>query len=515
DLASGTGTLLMAAQQALTDNFIHATTNAGKQVDQKTLQALHQAVMEQILHGYDVLTSAIHLTASTLALLAPDVAFHKMHLYCMPLGVQDRGNVALGSIEYLVRDSLTPSLGFAEYQQEAAAQVTGAGDVASQAPLPELDLCVMNPPFVRSVGGNLLFGSLPESQRKQMQKKLSGLLKRSPRNGGPILASSTAGLGSVFVAVGDRKLKPGGRMALVLPEALGFGVAWEKTRQLLSQRYVVELLIVSHDPERWNFSENTDLSEILVVARKRRQGEKTEGEKTVCINLWHNSTSIVDALALADASERAPPAEVDGGGQQHGVAAVQYGDEKRGEADQIDWSAVQNEQWYPCAFAQTDLVRVAHFLRRGEVYLPGQGIVGSVPVVRLDSLGVLGPDARDITDGFTVTASPTAYPALWSHSAEKMVSIESAPNKYLEPRSRPLAGRPLRSVELLWPKSGQIMLAERLRLNSQCLAAVRLPQLALSNTWWPLRLHGNDERREKALVLWCNSTMGLVNLIAH
>src|SRR5581483_2162675 len=255
DLASGTGTLLMAAQQALTDNFIHATTNAGKQVDQKTLQALHQAVMEQILHGYDVLTSAIHLTASTLALLAPDVAFHKMHLYCMPLGVQDRGNVALGSIEYLVRDSLTPSLGFAEYQQEQATQVTGGGDVISQAPLPELDLCVMNPPFVRSVGGNLLFGSLPPTQRKLMQSKLAAMIKRTQREGGPIQASSTAGLGSVFVAVGDRRLKPGGRMALVLPEALGFGVAWEKTRQLLSQRYVVELLIVSHDPERWNFSE--------------------------------------------------------------------------------------------------------------------------------------------------------------------------------------------------------------------------------------------------------------------
>jgi hypothetical protein len=483
DLASGTGTLLMAAQQSITDNFIHATTDSGQKVTQENLKKLHKAVMEQILHGYDVLSSAIHLTASTLALLAPDVAFHKMHLYCMPMGEQSGGTVALGSIDYLTTDVIQAKLDMMDDSDGQAIQVTGAGDVISDAPLPELDLCVMNPPFVRSVGGNLLFGSLPMNQRAQMQRKLGKLLKRPVRQGGPLLASSTAGLGSVFVAVGDKRLKQGGRMALVLPEALGFGVAWEKTRQLLSNRYVVEMLIVSHDPERWNFSENTKLSEILVVAKKRVQGDSVSDAKTVCVNLWKNTDSIVDAMALADSIQRIQPAEVDGGGTLHGVASLRVGIDKRGEVVHLDWTDLQNQQWYPCSFAQTDLVRVAHFLRRKEAYLPSRGIVGQIPLTRLSTLGTLGPDVRDIKDGFNDVSYVTNYHAFWSHDAQIMTTILTKTNRYLEPLSAARRGRKLKKPLDLWAKSGRLMLAERLRFTSQRLAAVRLDQTALSNSW--------------------------------
>ena len=43
----------------------------------------------------------------------------------------------------------------------AAGALSGIGTSASIAPLPKLDLCVMNRPFVRSVNSNLLFGSMP------------------------------------------------------------------------------------------------------------------------------------------------------------------------------------------------------------------------------------------------------------------------------------------------------------------------------------------------------------------
>ena len=43
--------------------------------------------------------------------------------------------------------------------------------------LPAFHICIMNPPFTRSVGGNLLFGSLPKEERKELQKALSRLLK--------------------------------------------------------------------------------------------------------------------------------------------------------------------------------------------------------------------------------------------------------------------------------------------------------------------------------------------------
>jgi len=99
DLACGTGTLLMAASQAITDNFVHATAAKGVKIDTSLLRELHRAIMEDITHGYDVLLTAAHLTASTLALLSPEIAFRKMQLYSVPLG-KDSSGVRLGSIDF-------------------------------------------------------------------------------------------------------------------------------------------------------------------------------------------------------------------------------------------------------------------------------------------------------------------------------------------------------------------------------------------------------------------------------
>ena len=59
-----------------------------------------------MLYGYDVLPSAVHLTASTLALLAPETCFHKMHLYSLPMGRMQSGQIYLGSIDYISADTI-------------------------------------------------------------------------------------------------------------------------------------------------------------------------------------------------------------------------------------------------------------------------------------------------------------------------------------------------------------------------------------------------------------------------
>ena len=161
DLSCGTGTLLMAASQALTDNFIKFRISRSESVDDAALRDLHKLIIEEMLYGYDVLPSAVHLTASTLALLAPETCFQNMHLYSLPMGRMQSGQIYLGSIDYISAatietqlDLMSPGIG---------AEKVGAEDYQSVAPLPALDLCVMNPPFVRSVGGNMIirFASRP------------------------------------------------------------------------------------------------------------------------------------------------------------------------------------------------------------------------------------------------------------------------------------------------------------------------------------------------------------------
>lgn len=506
DLACGTGTLLMAAADTVADNYISATADAGKNVQ---LKALHKRITESILHGYDVLASAIHLTASTLAMRTPDVPLKKMNLFSLPLGGTDR---MLGSLEFLGGNLVQMPLDLFGALPETSSpqQISGmAMEETRYVTLPELDLCVMNPPYVRSVGGNLLFGSVPEADRTRMQTRLKQLVRRSE-----VQANITAGLGSVFAAIGDRHIKPGGRLALVLPKALLSGVAWGETRQLINKKYRIDYVIVSHDAERWNFSDSTDLSEVLLVATKNAHNGTPKGQyQTTAVNLWRNPTTALEALAVAaQILEGDPPDLVTG----QGVAQLRINGYKAGEIVSYSWDEMQRDWFLPCAFAQADLIRSAYHLLNGELKLPGVEQIYSVPLTRLGDLGVLGPDRRDIHDGFELTPSPTVYPAFWGHDAQSMLTIAQKPNQYLSPLPKAKPGRSLRKATDLWPLSGKILLAERMWLRTQRLVAVHLDQPVLSNVWWSFALNGevNQTEASKALVLWLNSSMALLTLFA-
>jgi len=139
-------------------------------------------------------------------------------------------------------------------------------------------------------------------------------------------------------------------------------------------------------------------------------------------------------------------------------------------------------------------------------------------VVHLRKLGdgaSLGPDRRDIHDGFSLTRETTTFAAFWGHDSDKVTSMNQQPNQYLSPLSTPHRGRKLRKTEDLWPLAGTLLLAERLRLNTQRVVAVRLDRPVLSNVWWPVTLRKHSPPVEKALTLWLNSTLGLLVLLSH
>jgi hypothetical protein len=493
DLACGTGTLLMATAQALSDAFINGRADRDLPLELKDMTTLHRTLMENVLHGYDVLPSAVHLTASTLAMLAPEVAFVRMGLYVMPLGI-DHGIPRLGSLDFLTSNVVETQMAL-DYSHIETIR-TGAGfSETTKAELPRLDLCAMNPPFVRSVGGNLLFGSLPD-ERGKLQTELKRRVKR-------IGASATAGLGSVFVALADRWLKPNGRLAFVLPAALVSGEAWASTRRLLAQRYQLEIVVASHDAERPNFSENTHLSEILFIARKR--GESESPERTTYVNLWRNPRSIHEALDLANRITQMPePALIEGSG----VSTISGTTGKLAEVITLP-PAEGNQNWVGALFAQSELLRIGWSLEQGVLRLPGTPGAALVPVCRLDALGALGPDRKRIHEGFKVTLHDwTPYPAFWGHLSESVRTIAQAPNARLSVwRDSP------RGPEYgphLWKRSGRILLAERLRSNTHRVIAVAFETEVLGNTWWALRAPDLSRQQEMALLLWLNSSLSIL-----
>ncbi len=277
DLACGTGTLLMAVASEAERRH----TEAGGQ----NSAALHKAMVEQALHGYDVQLSAVHFAATSLAMLNPHIQFDRMNLYVMPLGVEG-GNVSLGSLDFLGQDEVAVQYALSEDDAGIAVgqaeRVSGGGSRGVEegvtARLPDLDLAIMNPPFTRP---SLLFGNLPASHRRRIQSELNRRLRN-------MQGSAIAGMGAAFVAAAAPKLRPSeGRLALILPVTVCTGSSWQQTRSLIERDFVLDMVIVSHDPQRWNFSDSTDLSETLIIATRKITQDNGGGILNI---VWISST---------------------------------------------------------------------------------------------------------------------------------------------------------------------------------------------------------------------------------
>ena len=502
DLACGTGTLLMAvAAEAERRHLAAGGRRAG---------LLHKAMAEQALHGYDVQLSAIHFAATSLAMLNPAVQFDRMNLYVMPLGASG-DNVSLGSLDFLGEDEVPVQFALSPEATgvvtNGAEKVSGNGNGAKGAAdgetarLPNLDLAIMNPPFTRV--HQMLFGVVPPAQRRRMQGELSRRLRSRQ-------ASATAGLGAAFVAAAAPKLRPGeGRLALVLPVTLCTGSSWQQTRDLIERDFTLDMVIVSHDPTRWNFSDSTDLSEALLIATRRARKDKSE-RRTTFINLWQNPAGIFDAHRMAQAIARRKPAQFEG----RGTALLNVDGQHVGEMVSIPEARIVGRKWAGVQFARVDVIRSAlRLVEDSEVWVPGGRTVARVPLCLLKELGEAGPDRRDIMDGFEQTDSVTAYPMVHGHDSDQRRSLTVEPDKYLAPLAEPRAGRPLKSVDVLWEKAARLLVTERIRLDTVRVMAIRSELPVLSNVWWEITL--DDEYQEKGLAVWLNSSLGLLTIMAE
>ena len=505
DIACGTGTLLMAVAAEVERR--HEAAGGARSME------LHKAMVEDALHGFDVQLSAVHFAATSLAALNPDIQFDRMNLYQLGLGAgSDR--IALGSLDFLGSDEVPVqralSRDYAGSVSHGVGRISGtrsrATQEASTARLPELDLAIMNPPFTRSVGGNLLFGSVPADERRKLQRELKKRLKSRP-------ATATAGLGAAFVAAVARKLRDGeGRLALVLPATVCTGPSWAQTRALIERDFVLDTVIASHDPERWNFSEETDLSEALLIATRRPEQEaaaEAAEHRTTFVNLWRNPPSVLGAMRTADAIARTEPARVD----DTGAALVTVDGQDVGELLSIPSGELLNEAWYGMQFARADLTRSAlRLLHDGDVWVPGESETGSVPLCRLEELGQVGPDRRRLVDGFDRTDSVTAYPMVEGHETDGRTSMSCAPNRYLSELPKPRGGQKPGYGQHLGTMAGRLLVSERLWLNTARVVAMCADRPVLSNVFWPVKT--NDRAWDKALAVWLNSSLGILSLLA-
>ena len=474
DFACGTGTLLIAAA-----NYILQHEQTGRR------EQVAQALLEQMLYGFDINNRAIFQTATGIGMIAPGIAFRKMHLYSLTLGIDpDDNNAKLGALEML------DGLGQLSFNPRP---VTGTRIDAAPAPLETetFNLVIMNPPFTR---GDIRHKQLDKATADRLRDRESQLYA-----GLPMDQSSNA---NGFFVLAEKYLDAGhGRMAFVMPTAMATNPSAAAMRRWLAERFQVQYIIVSYDPQRIYQSGNTQIGEMLLVMQRKGANANANADAdaapTTVIKLTANPDTASSAAACASS-----------------IANGQTETHQWGIVDYIAPAAMAAGNWNAVQFTSNQLYRIAEQeLWDGE--LRNQVTIGPLGSSIRVNMRKCSPDAVDAT------------PALYDHNVKHSNKLEVEPDCYVQPKpGKKTAINTLR-------KATYLHLPERVNLPTVKSMAVRTTTKAVGSAWecaqvWqrigtvhvsePERnllpqWNADAEQIEKALVMILNSTPGKIGML--
>ncbi len=495
DPACGSGTLLSGTYMALKDKYIFDRYRDSDPKD-LDLKEFHRLMMEEILNGWDILDYAGHLTLTNLALHNPNITFIGSNIYVLPIGKTTKEKIYLGSLSYL-NEKGQQQLPIKDYfvtlpkKKGLASEEEKRIRVRKQS----MDVVIMNPPFSRSAKPNVKFGFTEKEVMKEMNKKL--------RDIGRILGYKNigqAGLGAYFIVLADQLLKLGGRLGLVIPRAILSGVSWKEIRErILLQGYEIEYIVSNYDPgdrvlkiEPWNWSENTNLGEVLIIARKT---EKPLGDRyTTFINLWNKPRNEIESLIIDEQCEKV----------RHGKHLFSFEDGKYeilklnkdvGITYNVKQKNLEYNFLYPALFANPHLNKLVFDLLKKY----------SLPLVELGKMTQnLGVDIKQIKDTFKETDTITPYKILWGHnSSMNTLEINASQIKYGQPQNKKTS---------LYKQTANLLLASRPHLKTENLVAMYSRDKSLATAFWEVQM---EEEDAEILALWLNSIFGFLIYISN
>jgi len=251
DPACGSGTLLVACYQRKRE-LIEGGGHLFSQTD-------HERFLQEEIMGIDIMPFAAHLAVIHLSLQAPKFTTERIRV-----AVWDSTELAPGkSIPSLTRElsqafrraTLDMFAGgdpqsHVKYVEKGALTPGGIG--GEEIRLEPVDIVIMNPPFTSS---DHLGAEYKRTLKERFGEEYEGFLQ------GKISFQGH------FLLLADKFLKPGGRVAAVLPQTTLTGEAFGPILRKLREDYTLRAIVVGLG--RSAFSENTALSEILLVAEKR------------------------------------------------------------------------------------------------------------------------------------------------------------------------------------------------------------------------------------------------------
>ena len=504
DLACGTGALLSAAYRALAARYRRTGGDD---------QTLHRQMIESALIAADIMPAASHLTASMLSSAHPGTTFGRTRVHTLPYGQQDqekRHSMALGALD-LIEDDAAPSL-FGTGVRVAHGKTADEATEGSQdmiLPRETADVVIMNPPFTRPTNHEKADVPVPSfaglRRKKEEQKAMATRLAEVRQRLAKPAGHGNAGLASNFIDLAHGKTKRGGVVALVLPASFVSGGSWKDARRLLVREYenLTVVTIAAHGNTDRAFSADTGMAEALLVANKRRQGDKGTDE-TLFVNLYHRPDNLAGAFEVARAVRRISPRT------RQGRLFISE-DETIGTYIRAPLSQGGCASLRETALADAALGMLGKTLR-----LP-QGFAAPVATTCIGALGGKGLLHRDIS-GVTSSGTPRGpfeivpiygvpqYPVLWSHDAKRERRLVVPPDSEGEVRQ----GLNVQAVSVWNRTASRLHFNLDFRINSQSLTACLTPAKAIGGRAWPNFILEREEW-SLPLVLWSNTTLGCLS----
>ena len=535
DFACGTGSLLRAAYRHIRSRH-DAAGGTG--------EGLHRRMMEESIVGLDINALAAHMTAAGLSVTELATQYQRTNIAAVSvLGGQ------AGSLELLDANQIADVTG----QTVSAAADDCALPTNIEVPDESQDLVIQNPPYTRAKGGFQPFAiaGINEKDRRRSENRLKNLRDKLRRAGNE-MPNGQAGMGADFSALADRKLKPGGVFATVLPLTAAHSESWQGFRKTLEVEYQDLTAVAFVSNAGAMLSAETNMNEMLLIATKRREPKPdSEQARLFCINLSSAPESLSAAFWYAKL--------FNGIGQPERGSNVIH-DTDMGQS--IGSWVVQNVTaagfpWFTVGMQDHYLAHTAAELMAGRLYsiqdreswalsldfATLREVVGVGPTHDLighprggDGRGAFtfdpirkGPATGNPAIGPThhlighirgnqsigaFTFDPIAegqvvnYPALWSVDSNAQQSILTNPTH----EGHPVAEREDLQRQMLAQRS-DLFISRNLRMTSQALAAARTPQPAMGGSTWTSLLA--DAEVKDALAIWLNSTLGLMTRVCY
>mgnify|MGYP000592537979 CR=1 FL=1 len=566
DMACGSGTLLTAIYYSL--YRIASALKYYHDLENVKLDEIGKMIIENNIYGIDALRYASQITAINLALIGPSI-ITKENVYTIYLGyIPEKNQAWLGSLELLNNAKRVEGLlAWIEGGLKGVAERVSLEGVEGVFEIPsKFNVIIMNPPFTRPTyrgrvfpeESRAFFGFITsEKLREKLRERYKGVLEKITEDLRNIARTSLATLTGipyllrqVISGKGDEKLRQylniglagealpflylaykyvddDGVIAFVLPRAVLAGVSWFLARVLLASKFHVRYVVVSSDPKNgYNFSEGAALSETLIVAR--RVTKHNPQEETTFIILTRKPRTLLEGILLAEEIKKAEKTgEMYVSLGANGAQCIVHKVSKITLLKYID-------NWNRFVAVPDPILGnyILKLLEQGEIVLGD--IYVKVPITRLGYIlktitikrrrgrktitvptKSIGIDAHQFYELYTkVPKSP--YPAFIGTEEKFRQSMRIKPNAYIAPKNEKVKEK---ATEIFDAYSGRILVpGVNVRWNTSRVIVTYSDQELLSNTHYAIKLDVQEHLREyaeKSLVLWFNTTWGLLSILIN